>query len=627
MAAPELRASCDDRLTYTVTWSRYRGALYGTIILKASLAMHSGHGATLVRPHSVAWCDSTRPSGAIEHADESSPFSGGGAVLVHGFLYAQGATPRDPVIARLVVGAEQPVIDKVIASERAGKVPLAWEYALRTSDNPVGTDQPVLVDPRDPNRAAGFSPIAPSWVARVQHLPAPIGVRDNILELPDRVDPRFFNPAPRDQQCAPFRGIEGIVLVNLVSGVREFRTWLPKLSVAGRLRVDGSVLPPAAFHLDTLSIDAEARLVHVVWRTVIALTPTTKLVELEATLSGVFEAPPAVVEPPQTQQLPVQREEPAPAPEPAAPARPVRVLPTEPRTFTRIDDARSLMARAAAGGSLEDLDLAGVDLHGLDLSGRSLARSKLDGANLSGTKLIGSNLWATSMVGAELVGASLDGADLEDADLSKVKAQKASFARAILLKARLVGARLDDAVLDDADLSDADATGVALMGVRARRAKANRAKLDRCLLVGADLQDAWLDFATLGKSSLDEANFAGASLADADLTQCATDRANFVNARLARAKLTQSRFTSAQLTGADLTGANLERANLERAHLDKAILDHAVMKGAKLAQANLNGASLQGTDLSDADLTNARLIGVDRTKAILVGAKLVNVQE
>ena len=36
------------------------------------------------------------------------------------------------------------------------------------------------------------------------------------LELPEQLDPRFFNPAPLDQQCQPFKGNEGMVLINLV---------------------------------------------------------------------------------------------------------------------------------------------------------------------------------------------------------------------------------------------------------------------------------------------------------------------------------------------------------------------------------------------------------------------------
>lgn len=622
---PEIHASCDDRLAHTVTWSRYRGALYGTLVLKATLALQHGRLATLLPPKAVAWCDTPRASGALDLADESAPFSGGGAVLVRGFVYAREASELEPTLARVVVGTDRPVVDKVVAAIRSGKIPLLWEQALLTHENPAGTPHPVLLDPRDPSRAIGFGPIAASWTPRVELLAAPIGVRDQILELPDRLDPRFFNPAPRDQQCRPFQGSEAIVLTNLSATLPELRTWLPALAVRAKLTVD---LAPqqAAFFLDTLSIDAEAATGQVVWRAVVPMPPGARVVAFEVTLDGRFEPPPPVEAAPETQPA---RETTPPAPEtaapaaPAAPTRAARVTTSAPAQRLRFPDARSaLLERMAAGQPLDDLDLEAADLSGLDLSMRSLGRCKLDGANLRGTNLRGANLWSASLVGADLATARLDDADLEEADLTKAAAQKASFVRATLARAKLGKARLDSAVLDDADLSDCAATGVALLGARLRRARANRAKLDRAVLVSADLQDASLDFATLERSSLDEASFDNASLADAELVQCVADQASFVKARLARAKLGKARLDSAVLRGADLTSANLDGADLTKAQLDDALLDYASLRGAKLVGADLTRASLRDCDLGQADLTGARLTDTDRSSANLAGAKL-----
>lgn len=611
-----------------MTWSRYRGAMYGTVVLKATVALHDGRLGTMKGSTAVNWCDTLGTSGALERADESHPFTGGGGVIVTGFLYAHAASDRDPALARVMVGTDQPVIDKVIASERAGKIPLVWEHALRTVDNPSGTPHPILVDPRDITKTIGLGAVAPSWGPRVHLLPAPIAARDNILELPDRLDPRFFNAAPRDQQCAPLTGTEGILLVNLVPNVPQFRSWLPALSVSSRIAMDGVTLPPMAFVLDTLVIDAEAPQVQVIWRGVTQISPTARYMDLEVTLSGNFEEPPPETQAVQTQSLPRQPTEPT-LPAMALPTAPApRVLPSGPRQLSYLDNpTHAVMERTAAGVSLEDLDLSSVDLQGIDLSGQSFARSRLDGANLSGTKLIGANLWGASLVGANLAGAIFDGADLEDANLSKVVGQKSSFVRAKMLRANLTGARLDNAVLDEADLSDCEAAGLALMSAKLRRAKLNRGKLDRALLVGADFREASLDFASLAKSSLDEAVFTGASLTDAELTQCAADGSNFVNARLARAKLTQSRFAAAAMTGADLSSANLERSDFSKALLDGALLDHAVAANAKFVAAKMTGASMKGTNLTNADLTQARLTDVDRSTATLTGAKLANIIE
>lgn len=627
MSPPEVRTQCDAYLSQLVTWSRYRGASYATVVLKASLALHHGRLATRQTPLAINWNDALRPSGALDRADETAPFSGGGAVLVSGFLYSQAASPREPALGRVLVGTDKPLVDKVIAAEQSGKIPLAWEQALRTSDNPVGTDYPVLVNPRNPTIAVGLGPVSPSWGPRVKLLPAPIGIRDNVLELPDRIDPRFFNPAPVDQQCQPLQGSECIVLINLVPNAPEFRTWLPALTISANISLDAIPLPPLTFLLDTLLIDAERLQAQVIWRAVTPIPPTTRLLTLEATLQGNFEEPAPETQAPATQAVAPQETPERTITETAAqPA--ARVLPSEPRQLRRLaNPTRSIMQLAAERASLEDLDLSGVDLHGLDLSGLSLAHSKLDGANLSGTNLSGSNLWACSLIGAELAGARLDGADLEDANLSKALGTKVSFARASMARAKLAGARLEGAVLDDADLTDCDATGVALMSAKLRRLKANRANFTRALLVGADFQEAWLDFATFSKSSLDEANFAGASLADAELTHCAADGSSFANARLARARLSQSRFTSAALTGADFTSANLEKADFSRAQLDGAVLNHVAAGAAKFLHANLSGASLENADLRGADLSGARLTKVNRAGAKLDGAKLTGTLE
>lgn len=608
-----------------MTWSRHRRALYGTLVLKATVGLHHGRAVSLRPPTAVRWCEIPRRSGALDHADDSAPFSGGGAVLVRGFLYAHQASAQDPALGRVIVGADKPMVDKVIASERAGKIPLTWEHALRTLDNPVGMEQPYLVDPRDLSRAIGVGPIAATWSPRVHMLFAPITVHDQILELPEQLDPRFFNPAPFDQQCQPFKGNEGMVLVNMVPNIPEFRTWLPGVSVAAQVAINNNPVQ-ARFFLDTLAIDAEAGEANLVWRAVLPLPPGTTRVVFEATLLGAFEAPPVIVEvAPVTQSDPRGHAQTAPV---AIAVRPPRVLPAEPRQLPRFPDPRrAVMERLQANASLEDLDLTGVDLQGLDLSKRSLARSKLDGANLRNVRLIEAEMWGVSLVGADLAGARLDGADLELANLSGAKAQKAFFTRANLSRATLVKARFDGATLDEADLSDCDATGITLMEAKLRRAKANRAKLEKSLLLNANFQEASLDFAKMEKSSLDDTSFTGASLADADLTKCVADRSNFEKARLARAKLTQVRFASANLMSADFTGADLEGADLTRSQLQGAILDRVTSRNAKYVDADLTGASLQNADLSGADLSGATVSKTDRSTTNLTNAKIVTMIE
>lgn len=624
MGRPAVQAVCDERLAYTVTWARYRGGLFATIVLKATLALHQGRTASLLPPSAIAWCDKELPSGVLEVADEAVPFSGGGAVLVRGFLYAEALGSMGLALGRVVVRAgATPLVDKVIGTERTGRIPLQWELALRTHENPVGSLDPVLIDPREPTRAAGMGPVAPGWAPRVHFVSAPIRMIDQVYELPE-VDPRHFNPAPHGLQCRPLQGNEEIVLLNLTPKARDLRSSLPAMGVSAGVAIDGAPVN-ASFFLDMLTIDAESCTASVVWRAVIPLPPTASLFAFRAMLSGDFQPAPIEIEPaPATVPVPeVAQAAPASPPAPPLPRRAARVSRPAPPDLLRFDDPRAaLLERLAAGRPLDDLDLEGADLSGLDLSMRSLGRCKLDGANLSGADLRGASLWSASLVGVTLDGALLDDADLEDADLTRAKAQKASFARATLARAKIEKARMDGALFDDADLSDCLGTGVGLMQAKLRRVNARRARLDRALLVDADLGQASLDFATLAQSSLDEASFEGASLADADLAQCAAEGARFVDARLARAKLTRARLTSTISSRADFTGAQLEGADLSNSRLDAALLDHADARSAVLKGSVLTGASLNGTDLSSANLTGARLDGADLSRANVAGAVL-----
>ncbi|MFO0618865.1 MAG: pentapeptide repeat-containing protein [Polyangiaceae bacterium] len=600
---PKVQAVVDELLAHSFTWSRFRGALYATATLKATVALVHGKPAEVVRPEAFRWIDKTRVTGSIERPDEGAPFLGAAEVLVYGFMYAFGASRAQPALARVMVGVDRPLVDKSIASDRNGKIPLLWEEALVTSDNPVGTEEPRLIHPRDATRAVGLGPMHPTWQPRVQFLSAPIVRHSDVLELCDPLDPRYFNAAPADQQCPFFQGTEGIQLTSLVANVVDFRTWLPALSVRARAGVDG-VPTQLAFALDTLAIDADALRANLLWRTAIPLPRGARNIAFQAELVGGFDRA-RVLAPPEPEK-PV-----APTVAPVVVVQPLPPAPTRPKVrppLISVADARgAVMDRLGRGLPMEGLDLSNGDLSGLDLTGKSLAYSKLEGANLSRARL--------------------DRADLEGADLSRVKAQKVSFVGANLANAKLVQAELEGATFDEADLSDADLTRALLMDAKLRRARANRAKFERATLVNADLVDASLDFAVLEKSSIDEANFGGATLADANLAQSVGAGVRFTKARLARANLRQVRWSGAVLTGADLAGANLEKADLSSARLDDATLDGATGPGAKLARADLSRATMRGAILQGADLTGARLVGVDRSSANLEGAILKAIHE
>src|SRR4029453_2547376 len=94
-------------------------------------------------------------------------------------------------------------------------------------------------------------------------------------------------------QCPPFRGNEGILLQNMVPNIPEFRTWLPAISIAAKVSVNG-VPGQTMFFLDTLTMDAEAMQADVLWRGVTPLPANVNVVALEALLGGTFEQPEGV---------------------------------------------------------------------------------------------------------------------------------------------------------------------------------------------------------------------------------------------------------------------------------------------------------------------------------------------
>lgn len=600
---PKIQAVVDELMTHSATWSRFRGTLYVTFTLKATVALVHGKPVVVQRPETFRWLDKTRASGSIERPDEGAPFMGAAEVIVYGNLYAYDAIPGRPALGRVIVGVDRPLVDKTIGADVNGRIPLLWEEALLTSDNPVGATEPRLVNPRDPYRAIGLGPIAPLWQPRVQYLSAPINRHADILDLCDPLDPRFFNTAPADQQCAPFQGSEAIVLTSLVPNVVEFRTWLPALGVRARAGVDGTPLP-LTFVLDTIAIDAETRRANLLWRAAAPLAKGARAIAFEAGLTGSFDRALAAIPPEEERpRAPVvQHVEPVAAPPPPPPPPPKKIRAA---LISVADPRAAVLDRIQRNLPIENLDLSKADLTGLDLRGQSFCFSKFEGATLARAKF--------------------DGADFEGADLSGAKAPRASFVGAKLEGTKLVGANLEGATFDDANVFEADFTRAILTEAKLRRLRGNHARFERATLVGADLTDASLDFANLEKTSVDDANFAGASLADASFAAAVGAGSGFPKARLTRANLAKARLTSATMNGADLVGANLEKADLSSARLEDACLEGAVASGVRLVQADLSRARMREAVLTGADLTGARLTGSDRTGAVLDGAVMKQV--
>ena len=124
---------------------------------------------------------------------------------------------------RLASSREHPLLDKTVhvfgyrahvraSPQRFKKIPLGWERAYGGAghdDNPAGTGAtvvatlPNLVDPADPQRPAGFGPVARQWGPRRRLLGGvdpqqPRGRRR--WSCRPGIDFRYFHAAPADQQ-------------------------------------------------------------------------------------------------------------------------------------------------------------------------------------------------------------------------------------------------------------------------------------------------------------------------------------------------------------------------------------------------------------------------------------------
>jgi len=193
------------------------------------------------------------------------------------------------------------------------------------------------------------------------------------------------------------------------------------------------------------------------------------------------------------------------------------------------------------------------------------------------------------LVNHDLSGMLLTGSNLKDADLTGAKLTDADLSDCVL----------DGATMSGADLSDANLDGARMVGVDLRGSTLRSARLRNANLHKADLRDGsnarrgktgTLTAITmkLGPTHMEKADLSGADLREANMTAVIA---------------THTDFTDADLQGAILAHANLRGATLAGARLDGACLDHADFSGANLAYAVFGGASVATATLVGCDLT------------------------
>jgi len=245
----------------------------------------------------------------------------------------------------------------------------------------------------------------------------------------------------------------------------------------------------------------------------------------------------------------------------------------------------------------EKLDLRDIDIRKADLRQANFRRVDLRSSDLSGADMTGSVLIEADMENSILSGTNLERANLQSVNFHRANLCAANLNRAVVKEANLHKANIFGASLCGADFTDANFY----------KANLQQANLQFANLSGAKLFLVNLQSANLSKATLKATGFIGANLKQAKLSGANIQQGNLNAARLEQAEMLFANLHGASLAEANLYGANLMGANLQKANCHEA----------NLCAANLTGANLWKTELSDIQIE----------KAMVAGAKNLQVQQ
>ncbi|MFO0756815.1 MAG: DUF2169 domain-containing protein [Byssovorax sp.] len=279
----------------TTLW-RMEGLLRVTIVIKATFGLVPDGQARLIAPEEIVTRDhhvDRNPVASVEAASEIAPYLPRAGVVLTGHAYAPAGRSVPALSARLSIFRERVLLDKtvhVFGDRDAAspgqprpfqRMPLRWERAYggpSVGDNPVGTGAvpgsalPNIVDPREPQRPAGFGPIAGTWPVRRRLVDASrrAQIHAAVPDLGASFPFGYFQPAPPDQQLDSIEGDEWIVLDGMDPTLPRLRARLPSVRGAARAGFSTSAglgdLQPVDVAADQLVIDADRRVCSVIWR-------------------------------------------------------------------------------------------------------------------------------------------------------------------------------------------------------------------------------------------------------------------------------------------------------------------------------------------------------------------------
>ncbi len=295
-----------------LVWEAQPGQLSLTVIVKATFTLAPGEAVVAPAQDPLGderhWDDNGLAS--LHSPGDFAPSKRRVDVMLVGHAYAPEGAPATSLVARLGVGDRVKAVrvtgDRawvVVGGGRlqAGppapfqKLPLRYERAALSADNPIGMDEhalsamaapgvPALPNLEDVEGGEGvpcFGPVAPTWRARRRLLDEaatlwaygiardPRSLAPPVGPAP-RVDFAFFNAAPSDQQIDLLRPGTPVVLENLHPSHARLETRLPPIRPqvfrvpppdVPRARVEEIIL-----RADTLWIDTDRGVAVVTWR-------------------------------------------------------------------------------------------------------------------------------------------------------------------------------------------------------------------------------------------------------------------------------------------------------------------------------------------------------------------------
>jgi hypothetical protein len=265
--------------------------LRAVVVVKATFSLAHERSAWPIEPEPVVLADEHvggHPTNPLLAASELAPSLPGAGVVLRATAHAPGGRPVAEMAVRVAVFQDgAAVLNKhlyVVGDRSKGgeatpfaRMPIVYERAFggpAIATNPAGVGaggggQPNVVDPRQPDKPAGFGPIAPTWAPRAAAMRRLDGAprEDGIAVFPADTSFEPFHAAPADQRIDALRGDEWIVLDGLDAERPRVQTQLPfARGLARYQRPDAGGLTEIPLAGDTLIIDADRLTASVVWR-------------------------------------------------------------------------------------------------------------------------------------------------------------------------------------------------------------------------------------------------------------------------------------------------------------------------------------------------------------------------